>query len=305
MAILWSREIAKERSLSGKYQDTYSYTRAFLVRTDDPNESLADISNNPGPGYMDAHPQDSSVNMLEFDVKPADDSGLLYVVSFKYGPPPPNSSESPPAEGPEPDFIPALMKQAVWTGSSSITTGPITEDIHGVAITNSADDPLEDVVAERAEFKLQVTLYALSHTVWMPLALQFTNATNDATWNGGDAGTWKCQGCSARLTSENNGTAATTFWELTWDFAYREGGWDLQLLDIGFNQLSDGGGDGGTSANVRKESAKGVDGKGSKQPLGLNGMGKFVGLGQKPAVTTYETYRRENFNSTFGQVYTP
>lgn len=300
MAVLWAREIAKERTLSGKYQDNYAYTRGFLVRTDSQAEPLSDISNAPGVAYMDEHPDDSSVVMLEFDVKPAEESGLLYVVSFKYGPAPFDSSEGGGEE--DPQYVAGLMKQAVWTASSSVTTGPVDKDINGNAIVNSAGDPLEDVTSELAEFKLQVTLYALNHATWMQYAREYTNAINDATWNGGAAGEWKCQGCSARLNAETHLGAAINVWELTWDFAYREGGWDPLLLDIGFNQRVDNDGT-PSAAGTKRASAKGADSKGSKQPIGLSN-GVFVPAGTPPDLLTFELYKRKSF-SIFGEVYTP
>jgi hypothetical protein len=301
MAIQWSREVAKERSLSGRYQDNYAYTRAFLVRTDDPIESLADISNEPGIAYMDAHPQDVSVHMLEFDVKPVDDSGLVYLVSFKYGPAPPNNSDD--GGGEDPQFVAGLMKQAIWTASSSVTSGPIDKDRDWNAITNSAGDPLEDVTAEQAEFKLQVTLYSLDHATWMNYARQYTNSVNDAEWNGGVAKTWKCQGCSARMNTETHLGQALSVWEITWDFAYRAGGWQLQLLDVGFNQLVNEDGT-PSSAGTKKASFKGQDNKGSKSPVGLDGMGMFVTPPTKPAILQINVYQEKDF-SIFGEVYTP
>ena len=301
MTIQWSREIPKERSLTGKYQENYAYTRAFLVRTDDPGESLADISNEPNVAYMDAHPQDGSVFMLEFSVKPVDDSGLVYLVSFNYGPAPPNNSDDGGVE--DPQFVSGLMKQAIWTASSSVTSGPVDKDRDGDAIANSAGDPLEDVTCEHAEYKLQVTLYALSHTTWMDYAKSHTNSVNAAAWNGGAAGEWKCQGCSARMNTETHLGNALSVWEITWDFAYRAGGWQLQLLDVGFNQLVNEDGT-PSSAGTKKASFKGQDKKGSKSPVGLDGFGGFVAPGSKPALIQFDVYREADF-SIFGEVYTP
>ena len=63
MAIIYAREIPKERTATGNYKDGYKYKRAFFVRTDSPTESLTDISNAPGIAFQDLHPNYASAMM--------------------------------------------------------------------------------------------------------------------------------------------------------------------------------------------------------------------------------------------------
>ncbi len=100
MAIIYTKELPRERSQSGKHGETYTYTRAFLVRTDDPSEPLPNITNAPGFAWLDDHPDDASVGALEFDTTPADDSSLLYYVKVKYGARPYTAPPDDPPETP-------------------------------------------------------------------------------------------------------------------------------------------------------------------------------------------------------------
>jgi len=301
MAIIYTKELPRERSQSGKHGETYTYTRAFLVRTDSPTEPLPNITNAAGFAWLDDHPDDASVGALEFDTTPADDSSLLYYVKVKYGARPVDADTewSPGVPG----TIEGLMKFPVWSGSSSVTTGPCLKDITGAKIVNSAKDPLEGQEMEMADAKLTLTNYAATHGTWMTQQKVCTNKCNDAVWNGGAIDTWKCQGVAAKLTTENVGGVTYVFWELTWEFAYRHDTWHLKPWDIGFAELC--GSDGVASASGDKKKAiKGVDGKVTPRPVAL-AAGVAKGAGQEPDALDFAIYYRTDFATKFGEVFTP
>lgn len=306
MAVVWTREMQRERSQSGKYGETYVYKRSWLVRVDDPSTPLPDITNGPGINWLDPHPDDDSCLALEFDTKPADDTGLLYIRTCTYQKKPPNSTGGD-EEADQPTYVEGIMKIPIWSGGSSVTSGPATRDKDGDVIANSAGDPLEDLSMDVAEFRLTLTQYYASHTQWGPLAREYTNAVNSDSWNGGTARTWKCQGCSAQVQTENNALVTITFWEVTWEFAYREDDWNLKAWDVGFHELC--GSDGVASASGDKRKAiKGQDGKTSKQPVAL-GSGVALPAGMAPQIINNgngaEVYRPLPFASVFGELYTP
>lgn len=306
MAIVFSREIPKERSASGKKKDGDEYTRGFWVRTDSPTESLVDVSNAPGIAYYDPHPDNPVCVMDAYDIKPADDSGLLYVVSFKYKKFSPDEQEDPDPE--KPGSLP--WKPCVWGGSSSVTTGPVRpnangefRDLNNNKISNSAGDPLEGLEQEFAEERLTLTQYYASHTDWMGLARDYTNSVNNANWNGGGARTWKCQGCSKKLNIETLEGATVVYWEVTWEFAYKADEWTLKPWDIGFAQLVNDDGT-PTTYGTKRAQIKGQDGKPVRQPVALNnGMAKAAG--QPPDALKFFVYPEKDFSTKFGEVFTP
>lgn len=301
MAIIYCKELPRERSQSGAHGETYTYTRAFLVRTDDPSEPLPNITNAPGFAWLDSHPDDASVGALSFETSPADDSSLLYYVKVKYGSRP---HTAPPEDPPNtPGSVPGLMKFPVWSGSSSVTTGPCLEDKDKEAIVNSAGDPLEGMEMEMADAKLTVTNYALSHTAWMTAAATYTNTCNTGNWNGGAIDCWKCQGCSAKLATENVDGTTYVFWELTWEFAYRAQSWRLRPWDIGFAERCDSEGV-ASSTGTNRKAIKGADGKATARPVAL-AAGVAKPAGQPPDALSFVIYQRQNFSTAFGEVFTP
>jgi hypothetical protein len=305
MAVVWHRELPRERSQSGKYGETYVYKRAWLIRVDDPATSLPDITNAAGVEWLDAHPDDDTCKALEFDTKPNDASGLLYTYTVTYQVPPVDSKDSGGED--EPGSIEFLMKVPIWSAGSSVVSVPCWKDKDGDVITNSAGDPLEDLSKEEAELRLTLVQYYPSHTDWAGLARDYTNAVNSDTWNGGGARTWKCQGCSAKVGSENVASATMVYWEVTWEFAYRADTWNLKPWDVGFHEKCDVNGTPSASGDKRKTIYT-VDKKPVKQPVALQD-GVALPPGSPPVVINggdgVKVYQEQAFSSVFGELYTP
>lgn len=305
MAVVWFRELPRERSQSGKYRETYVYKRAWLIRVDHPATPLPDITNAAGVSWLDAHPDDDTCKALEFETKPNDSTGLLYTYTVTYQVPPVDNKDNGGDD--EPGSISQLMKVPIWSAGSSVVTAPCWKDKDGDPILNSAGDRLEDLSKEEAEFRLTLTQYYPSHTSWTGYARTYTNAVNSDTWNGGAARTWKCQGCSAQIGSENVDSATLVYWEVTWEFAYREDTWDLKPWDVGFHEKCDVNGTPSQSGDKRK-TVYTVDKKPVKQPVALQG-GVALPPGSEPVVINggngVRIYQEQAFSSVFGQIYTP
>lgn len=292
-------ELARERSLSGKVQETDAYTRSFLVKASSLGESLIAISNAPGIKLKDPHPENAEIRAMEYDVKCVDDSGLLFQVDFKYYAPPPDLSDD---DGglPPPGSIEGFGKKPTWTAGSSVSAQPVNRDIGGNKILNSAGDWLEDVQADQAEFRLGVTLYAFTAAEWTAWAMDYTNAVNSDQWNGGAPQTWKCQGCSAQLVTESLNGTSFTLWEINWEFAYKKTGWQLQLLDVGMNEKCDAQGVPSQSGD-KKKAIRGPDGKPITAPVALNGGIADPAAAQPPDITAVVYFQRP-FKSVFGEI---
>jgi hypothetical protein len=311
--IQWSKRIPRDRGLSGKLGDGAKYTETYLVRTISPDVSLVAISNAPGVALGSTYGDDSSVQCESYDVKPADDSGLLYRVTFEWAKQKPEDN-TPPPDPENPDAAPNHGgRLPTWSANSSVTSGPVFKDTANNIITNSAGDPLEGLEKEHAEFRLSKTEYWGTHATWRTRAAQFTNTVNDAEWNGGGIGTWKCQGCSAKLTIENKDQANDIFWEVTWEFAYRSDGWSLKVWDVGFHELNDergvrsevdppAGGD--CPGDAQRSAILGEDKKPVKHPVALS-RGRAKAACQEPDELTYDVYEKNNFGDTFGELTTP
>ena len=292
------------RTQSGAKGETGSkYSRTFLVRTDS-IDPISTITGYVGVYLGALHPEDANASLESFETSAADDSGLLYTVKLNYEPPKPADQGDEDSE--EPGNVAGLSKQSHWSASSSVSSGPCFEDNDGEIITNTAGDPLEGLSKELADFKLTLTQYYTSHTSWSSIGRSHTNKCNNAVWNGGQIRTWKCQGCSAKLTTENINDVLTKYWEVSWEFAYRADTWDLKVWDIGFAQRVNASKVPSQSGD-HKALIKGKDGKPVKTPVALhNGMAKVAtDLGfPKPDELSFQIYGSTNFAYNFGELYT-
>lgn len=326
MGIVWARESVRDRGIEVAKDSGGSASRSFLVRVDSPATSLASIRDEPGITIGDIHPDDSALACDKISVRASDDTGLLYVVSFNYKPDPsPGSDDNNNDGGGSMDGL-----TPTWGATTSVSSGPVAYDINGMPINNSAGDPLEGLEAEQAQFHLTKTEYYAEHGTWLSMARDYTNAINDGAWNGGGPGTWKCQGCSAKLNIDRQGpdNSARIYWEITWDFAFNADEWRCWPLDIGFNQLVDeegnpievegltggyeggGGGSGGDGGGgpcgdgqLGRRAILGQDGKPVRQPVALE-KGKAKAPCQRPDILRFEIYQEKDF-SIFGNVSTP
>lgn len=317
MAVVSCVELPRERSASGTANDGNEYTRGWLVRTDSLDTSMVDIYGEPGVSYGDLHPDDASAECQGFDCKAADEVGLLWLVSARYAKKKPDAGDSEnPEGGGGSGSIPGHVP--VWGGSSSVSSGPVYRDRHGNIMANSAGDPFDAQEADIAEARLTKTEYYTSHTGWLADQKEFTNTVNSVIWNGGGVGTWKCQGCSAKLNIENENGITSIYWEVTWEFAYRADGWELRPWDVGFNELVDANGDPeprdtgydastGTlpsGGGTERRTITGQDGKPVKQPVALT-LGVAKPAGSLPDALFFEVYEPKNFDAQFGEVTTP
>lgn len=304
MAIQSASENYGKRTCSGKNGDLTTYGRSFLVRSDDPEESLEAIRAATGIAWYDSHPDDTNVEANAFSIEPADESGLLWTVSVTYETPEPEEPEDPDNEQTGDPWV----KLPIWSAGSSVVAVPIFEhyvgnsNVQKAVITNSAGDPLENLEAEAAEFRLSLTQYFFSHTSWLSAAVSYTNAVNSDVWHGKPPGSWKCQGVGAQVSN----TAGQVYWELTWEFAYRET-WRCMPWDLGFHERV--GEDGQPSyTGTKRRAIVGQDKKPVKQPVALNN-GVAMGPGSAPMVINngqgVRVYRELPFTPAFGQIYTP
>lgn len=304
MAIIYCEEIMEARAQRGKYQETYEYPRAWLIRTDDPFEPMPNVTNAAGINYLDPYPDDPSCVAMEFETRAVDKSGLLYRYDVKYYAPPADAEKE---EQEQPGKIPGLMKFPIWSGGSSSKVVPAIKDVNGDDITNSAGDPLEDLTAEISEPRLTLRQYYPSHSTVLQLQREYTDTVNDGTWNGGDAETWRCLGCSFQLQTENVAGVTYIYWEVTWEFAFDRNNWRLKPWDLGFAERCNSSGVPSASGDKRK-TIVGQDGKTVKQPVALAG-GVALPAGSPPQIINggegAQFYATKDFYAVFGQVFTP
>jgi len=302
------RETSRDAGLAIS-TDTLTLTRSFLVQTDSPATSPEEVQAATGlqigQEISASAPGGRAVTLevVKLRVRATDGVGMLWTVTADY--------EFVPGDDPEePGLIPGVPgKQDIWSGSSSVTKKARYVDRSGDVMTNSAGDPFEEgCLADTAEDRLTLTTYRMSHTDWIGESKLYTNTVNSGNWNGGEEGTWKCQGCSKKLNMEQHEAGLLIYWEITWEFAYDPDGWTWKPWDIGFSETTNEDGEptsyGTGEAAPGRRTIKGKDGKGVRNPVALNGgVAKAPGL--PPDALEFNLYILRDFGAAFGEVFTP
>lgn len=271
MAVVSTKESIDDRSVSGKYRDTFTYSRSFLVLLDSPDTSMVDIARAPNVQFGDAHPDDSSVYAMEFDCKPRGDSMLVYVVTVKYYTP-----------TREKEVDPAQLPADVWAGGSSVTAAPCWQDAEGKPITNSAGVAFPDLTKDEAEFSVTLTR-CYEDLSFLAIIVGVSNRLNSDEFLGCPKHTWKCQGARFSKKRENQAGTTVEYWEVVFEFAYRKDTWFLKPLDIGYSELVDD--TSAPPAGKKLSAILGGDKKPIKEPASLdNGVAVANGTEGFPKV---------------------
>ena len=304
MAVVSCVEIPRERSQSGKFGETYKYTRGWMVRVDDINTPLPSITNAHGVSFLDEHPDDASCKAMEFQTKPEGNSLLHYTVSVTYYAPPQAADGD---GGKPPELLPGIP--SVWTATSSVGSYPVKADVDGKTIKNSAGTPFDKMEADRACFKLSLKRPFGDYS-WQPLAMMYTNAVNSDTWMGQPARCWKCQGFSAAPETSNEAGITRSYWMVSIEFEYRapekdpkgttHPGWDLTVIDRGYRCRVDKNGIPDPSQSNKIDTIRDAKGQPVKEPVGLDGSGNATTPPANPATLVFQIYRALPFTSVFG-----
>jgi hypothetical protein len=288
MAVVATVEIARGTGVSGKFGESYVFTRKWIIRVDSPSTPMDSILRAPGVTFGDAHPELASHKLMEFDLAEESGDGMVWSVTVKY--------YIPPAEL-TPDAATGLPKDC-WSASAATTTIPVFKDKDGALIVNSAKDPIEGAERESSDFSIVLTR-TYDDLSWSSQAAQYSNTVNATTWNASAPRTVKCAFRSAnkKALTGGEGTDASPYWEVVWEFQYRAETWDFKPWDVGFNQLVSSNGT-PTAGGTARAAVLGADKKPVKSPVALsNGVAKAAG--SAPDALTFRLYPETNF-SVFG-----
>jgi hypothetical protein len=290
MAVVAINEVIGGTGLSGKYGESFVFSRKWRIRVDDPRTSQVIISRAPLVKFNDPHPDFANHKAMEFDLSDEDGVGMFWLLVVKYYIPPKDNT---------PDETTGLPKDD-WRATGSTNTVPAFKDKDGVSICNSAGDPLEGLEIEASDFGLTLTRF-YADTSWKDIAKTHSNSVNSAYWNTSPERTWKAEFRGAVLkeltVSAYSGASTKTYWETSWEFRYRAEKWDLSPWDVGFNQLVTSTGS-PSSSGTQRASILGADKKPVKQPVAL-GSGIALAAGTKPSALSFRVYKEAPF-SVFG-----
>ena len=233
MAVVGSAKEQWEHRAARFNGGIWTYTRAFMVNTDDKTDREDVVSTATGlPAYAEAHPgpvDDAAyANEITYSMTDRGDTPTAWLVVVNY------SSERDLDSDPANDEV--LVS---WT--SEIYQEAIFEDADGDAILNSAGDYFIDPSPTReanhliAKIKANVTAIP----AWV---VDMENSVNNSqiTIGGLIIAIGKARLQRIEIGSRER-RGATTFYPLSFEVHIRDGGWLLEPLDAGFRERNASG----------------------------------------------------------------
>ena len=292
MTITGSREVVG-RAYSHKFGETPNASRKFIISTDGTPISQSEAFGALGLAHKAPHPENPLIELSELSVSEGSPTKFHYEVTANY-----ELIEG--ADNP-------LAQPDVWSFTTSSVAVPAYTYYNGNGnfdvqpMKNSAGDYFEGATRDCAELRASIA----SNRSTFPLALSIsaTNAINSTTYLGAPKYAWKCMGISAAQTTELIDDEKLTYWKITIELALRaEGGWPLQLPDVGYNCL-----EGGTKIRAwvldPDDKYKGIDTRlpcASPVPLNNDGTIKVWVEGMMPDIIVRRVNAAVDFNSLFG-----
>jgi hypothetical protein len=275
-----------------KYGESMRVQEKWRIRVDSPQTNRTDIvagvTATIGITWGSAHSEFPALKAMEFDLSPATDDAMLWMLTVSFYVPPPGKVV-------QENGIP----EDVWERNGGATTVPAFTDEAGATITNSAKDPLEGLEKEREETSWSLTKYYEDQQSLDDDIDAAAGAVNDGAWAGGGEKCWKCyfKGAKKQSISKLDGDddgGVLEFIESRWEFRLDPGTWKAMPWDVGFMEL----------VGSQRKAILGNDGKPVKQPVALNANGTKRSPGQAPSVINngqgVNLYPSANFDAIFG-----
>jgi hypothetical protein len=275
-----------------KYGESMRVQEKWRIRVDSPQTNRTDIvagvTATIGITWGSAHSEFPALKAMEFDLAPATDDAMLWMLTVSFYVPPPGKVVQENG-----------MPEDVWERNGGATTVPAFTDASGATITNAAKDPLEGLEKEREETSWSLTKYYATEAALDADVVAAAGRVNNAIWASYGVKMWKCyfKGAKRQSISKLDGDddgGVLEFIESRWEFRLDLGTWKAMPWDVGFMEL----------VGSERKAILGNDGKPVKQPVALNSNGTKKSPGQTPSVINNgqgaDLYPSANFGNIFG-----
>lgn len=272
MTLTFGKEVFERRGGRLEIGTGGSFTRTFLVTTDDAElDGPYEVCFCAGvPRIGDPFPSNPLYTCRTITPEPVASPSLSWYVTCEYS----RRSNDPDDEPDNP------LNRPVEIDIGSVKYRQvITVDQSGDGITNSAGDAFDPPPEiERSHPTITFTRNEPFFN-FATHSKPYVNYVNSSTFSGGDSGTVKCSEINATFHRENN----QDYWQVRYVFEYNPDGWQLSLLDLGYNYLALDSG----SGTIKRYRLKDGDGRDITTPVPLDGTGVDIAPDDLPAAAVY------------------
>jgi len=255
-----------------------TYTRTFLVVTDDPDIGAGVVREAVGIArgqtYETSTEYDNFAFCKSISASCKDDDGKGWTVTVSYGPP--EAGQENPTENP-------LAAPASVAWSFAQFERPVDKTVDGEAIVNSAGDPFANEIMR--DDSRPVFSYSRNEASFnASLAYSYRDTVNSDSFMGAGPGQVKVSNISgARQYDANYGY----YWQVTYEFQFSADGFEKKIVSAGLREKNDDG----KLENIL------VQGKEINDPALLDKKGKKVPPGGPPHIHEFKVYNETSFSA--------
>lgn len=198
----------------------YEFKRIYLVVSDSRDDDEFVILNLAGvPTMYSAHPGNGNAKVVNRRAAMVQDSrGFVWHIEITYSTKYRDVVENP------------LLRPALFDFGFAQHSEPYRIDANDEKVDNSAGT-FYDPLPERDVSRLHFTVTKNTVTYDVAMAIAYQDVLNSSQWAGFATKTVKCNNIRGRGPLFENGY---TFFETTFEFEFRRGGWKDKLPDVGY-----------------------------------------------------------------------
>lgn len=309
MAIAQVRELFDGRPASINAKGERAYHRRFHVQGDGaigPVEVSVAVDPTTGvriPTWGEIYLVGGELDLAAFvtNIRAAPDRSFdLWLVEVDYttvtptsssggtagsGPSPPGTGDGGAGGAPALEVNP-LLRPADVRYSTIKQMKVLQKDRDGNLITNSANKPF-DPPLEMEEVRVGINIVKNYATFDLKVIEEYVGTTNLEPWPGTLGLTIDCVRCMD-ISAKAARSQGVAYWEVSFAFEYKGGGWVVELLDQGWEEL----GVLGTKWFLIKDEY----GRPLSQPALLDGAGNKLDADENPVFLTFDVYPQKDFN---------
>lgn len=220
-----------KRKVSPQGRITREHSQRFRLFSNNQLDTMAAttlFTSLSGYEEMAALPEDPQANCRSIDiVDEMTRNPFQYLVDVEW------STETPENQQQDNELDDPFAEPVEIESDDEMVSIPVWKDADGVAVLNSAKDPLQFEDDESIEV---VTFIRNEPRRDGERDRQFRNAVNLNTWNGAEPGTLKIR----KISNRRQFRKGIEYWAYRYEIAYKRSGWQPELLDAGLYQKKGG-----------------------------------------------------------------
>lgn len=266
-------------------------SREYRVLSSSGTDNEFDVLFAPGlPQFGNAHPSYPYATVKSRTARQeSEDSKKAWIVTVNWD----TQSEEDEQQDPQENTNPLSEKWSLRIVTST-REEMMVKDLAGDPIESSAGEPIRNVFREVSDFSFVLSGNMAVSAVDFDTIKETMNQANQTTFFTVPAGEAKLMRFEADYLYHR---VPGRYWATQWEFAVRDGGWDIEALDEGFFELDASGDKVQIKVKTKDEDGNEGEPESISEPYPLNGSGGRLPKGGTPVYLEFQRVTQKPFSA--------